>query len=76
MPSAPSPAGYCATSATGSSCRPATPPRLRAPSGAFVTTPAYCAPRRPGREDVRAHTAEAWAAGTRALEAAYERTEA
>src|SRR2546430_9991080 len=39
MPSAPSPAGSCATSATGSWCRPATPARSRAPSGACTTTP-------------------------------------
>src|SRR5258705_596648 len=38
MPSAPSPAGSCATSATGSSCRAATRPRWRAPSGACATT--------------------------------------
>src|SRR3954468_19770874 len=40
MPSAPSPAGSCATSATVSSCQLATPTRSRRPSGACTTTPA------------------------------------
>src|SRR6476469_6860024 len=40
MPSAPLPAGSCATSATGSSCRPATPARSQARSGVCTTIPA------------------------------------